>query len=97
MQSKNKARQTDLERAWVRMVKLQPCALCGSGGGEAAPSEAHEIRQGLWFTALALCAECHRGSNGWHGNKSLWRIRKADELSILNETIEAVVRSLRLG
>lgn len=27
---------------------------------------------------------------GWHGNKTLWRIRKMDELKALNETLRRV-------
>jgi hypothetical protein len=27
------------------------------------------------------------GYNGWHGTKALWRIKKIDELDVLNETI----------
>jgi hypothetical protein len=36
---------------------------------------------------VALCADCHRGSeNGIHGRKTMWRIRKMDEMDALNET-----------
>jgi hypothetical protein len=63
-------------------VKSLRCSLCDC----SPPVEAHHIRQGLHFTCVALCMECHRGTNGWHGNKSLWRIRKMDELDALDIT-----------
>lgn len=88
MQSKNKASMTAAEREYVRMVKLQPCAVCDEGGGEGAPSEAHEIKQGLWWLAIALCASCHRGAlMGLHGQRRAWAIRKMDEMDALAVTI----------
>lgn len=88
MQSKNKPAPTKAEREHIERVKLLPCVVCGAGGGYSAPSEAHEIEQGLWWASIAVCADCHRGHNGWHGTKALWRIRKITELSALNETIK---------
>ena len=88
MQSPNKPAMTALERRHVERVKLLPCGVCGDGGGDLAPSEAHEIEQGRWFTAIPLCADCHRGSvNGLHGQRRIWKVFKADELSVLNETV----------
>jgi hypothetical protein len=35
-----------------------------------------------------LCKDCHQGSfNGIHGQRRMWQIKKATELSVLNETI----------
>jgi hypothetical protein len=76
------------ERAHVEQVKRLNCVICGAPG----PSEAHEIEQGLWFTTIACCSDCHRGSvNGWHGQKRMWAIHKMDELKALNETLRAVL------
>ena len=84
MRTKNAKRITPAESAHLAAVKLTPCVLCDA----PAPSEAHHVRQGDHFTAVALCADCHRGSgNGWHGRKTMWRIRKWDELDALNETL----------
>lgn len=45
--------------------------------------------QGLHYTAIALCTDCHRGSrNGWHGQKIMWLIRKFTEVHALNITIQ---------
>ena len=40
------------------------------------------------FLTIPLCPPCHTGPNGIHGNKSLMRIQKLDELDLLAATIE---------
>ena len=75
---------TASEREHVERVKSLPCSVCDQPG----PSEAHEIEQGYWFTTVALCSDCHRGSvNGLHGQRRMWAIFKMTELSALNETL----------
>jgi hypothetical protein len=81
MHSKN---LTALDREHLARVKELPCSVCDA----AAPSEAHHIEQGLHYTCVALCVECHRGYNGLHGTKALWRIRKMSEIDALNVTIK---------
>jgi hypothetical protein len=77
-------RLTQRERAHLARVKELPCSVCEAPG----PSEAHHIKQGLQFTAVALCESCHRGPVlGWHGQKRAWAVRKLDELDALNNTI----------
>ena len=64
------------------------CVVCEASG----PSECHEINQGQWFTSMPLCPDCHRGSlNGIHGQKRMWSVKKMDELSALNKTIEILL------
>jgi hypothetical protein len=47
--------------------------------------------QGQHFTVVALCKDCHQGSeNGWHGRKTMWRIHKMDELDALNVTLSRI-------
>lgn len=87
MWSKNKKPMTVAERAHVDRVKELDCSVCDAPG----PSEAHEIKQGQWFTSCALCIPCHRGDNGWHGTKAFWKIRKMDELSALAVTLERLM------
>ncbi|HHA2661893.1 hypothetical protein [Stenotrophomonas maltophilia] len=88
VRTKNAKAFTKAEDAHVELVKLCPCSVCG----RAAPSEAHHINQGDHFTTVALCTDCHRGSeNGWHGRRTMWRIYKIDELGALNETIRNVL------
>ena len=72
----------------MHAVKCLPCSVCDAPG----PSAAHHIKQGQHFTVVALCHDCHQGSqNGWHGQKVMWRIRKMDELDALAVTISRVV------
>ncbi|NBS75251.1 MAG: hypothetical protein EBT78_11575 [Betaproteobacteria bacterium] len=79
------------ERDWVQLVKEQPCSVCGQAG----PSDAHHIKQGLHYTVVALCKSCHQGSKmGWHGEKAAWRIAKMEEIDALNETIKSIHRGL---
>ena len=76
---------TAAEREHLLKVKSLPCSVCEQPG----PSEAHHIKQGSQYTAVALCADCHRGSTmGWHGQKRMWAIKKMDELDALNVTIK---------
>lgn len=77
------------ERRHLATIKEMPCGVCGAAG----PSDAHHIEQGLQFTCIPLCKDCHMGShNGIHGRKALWNVTKKTELSVLNDTIEALTR-----
>lgn len=88
MQSKNKPSMTKAEREHVQRIKEMPCGVCDASG----PSEAHELKQGQWFTSIPLCADCHRGSfNGIHGQARIWAVKKLDEQEVLNETIRQLV------
>lgn len=79
------------ERRHLALVKSLPCSVCDAPG----PSEAHHIEQGLQFTAVALCPECHRGPvMGWHGQKRMWAIQKMNELDALNTTIQRLLSSV---
>lgn len=82
MRSKNAPPLTPAEREHIAAVKALPCSCCGGPGGYA-----HHIEQRKHFIVCALCWDCHQGPNGWHGNKTLWRIRKLDELGALNITL----------
>lgn len=90
MRSKNSARITAAEGEHLGMVKTVGCVVCDAAG----PNEAHHINQGDHFTTVAVCASCHTGSMGIHGDKTMWRIHKLDELKALNLTL-ARVDSLR--
>lgn len=81
---------TAKERAHLAAVKELPCSLCDAPG----PSEAHHIKQGLQFTAVALCADCHRGSvMGLHGQRRMWAIRKMEELDALDVTVRRLLEA----
>ena len=79
---------TAKEREHLAKVKALPCSVCDA----APPSEAHHIKQGQQYTAVALCPICHTGSlMGWHGQKRAWAIYKMDELDALNVTIQRLM------
>jgi hypothetical protein len=85
VRSKNKPAQTAREREHVAMVASIRCVVCGD-----APVEVHEPEQGLWWISIALCPDCHRGPEGWHGTRLRWTLRKMDELSAINKTLARV-------
>lgn len=88
MQSKNKKAPTVAEKRHIEQVKSLPCSVCDEHG----PSDAHEIKQGQWFTAVALCKSCHQGSlMGLHGQKRAWALRKMDEIDALAVTVERLL------
>lgn len=73
------------ERRHLAMVKVLPCSVCDAPG----PSEAHHVVQGLQYTCIALCPDCHTGPRmGWHGQRFAWKIRKMEEIDALNVTIK---------
>jgi hypothetical protein len=78
---------TAKERVHLARVKELPCSVCDADG----PSEAHHIKQGLQYTAVALCVDCHRGVNGWHQTKAFWKIRKMEELDALDVTLRRML------
>lgn len=81
-------RLTAREREHLGRVKALACSVCDAPG----PSEAHHIKQGQQFTAVALCPDCHRGGlMGWHGQRRAWAIRKMDEADALNVTIQRLM------
>jgi hypothetical protein len=84
VRTKNAKAITASESDHIARVKELSCGVCGHPG----PSDAHHIEQGRHFLVLPLCKDCHQGSrNGWHGEKRMWAVYKATELSVLNETI----------
>lgn len=82
MRSKNKKAPTVAERRYIERVSRLSCVICG-----ARPVEVHEPKQGAWFASIALCADCHRGPNGWHGDRLRWKLHKMDEIDAINETV----------
>lgn len=76
------------ERAHLARVKELRCSVCDA----PPPSDAHHIKQGAQWTAVALCKDCHQGSfMGWHGQKRAWAIAKMDELDALNVTLSRLL------
>lgn len=88
MRTKNAKAITAAEQAHIGRVKRLPCSVCDQPG----PSDAHHITQGLHYTCVALCKDCHQGSfAGWHGQKRAWIVRKLDEIGALNITLKRLM------
>lgn len=81
------SRPTPSESRHMQRVKELPCGLCGA----PPPSAAHHVRQHRHYAVIPLCHACHHGKQGIHGNKTLWRVYKRDELDVLNDTIRRLV------
>jgi hypothetical protein len=77
------------KRHMGRVAEL-PCCICGAHGVHV-----HHVREGVgmgqrqsdWLT-IPVCPSCHTGPKGIHGDKTMLRIYKKDELDLLAETIE---------
>lgn len=78
-------------------VAAMDCILCRLlGMQQESKTDVHHIREGQGMAQRAsnwlvvpLCHEgCHQGPNGIHGDRSLLRIAKVDELDLLAETIK---------
>ena len=79
---------TKREREYLGRVKELACSVCDASG----PSDAHHVEQGLTYTCIALCKDCHQGPiMGWHGQKRMWAIQKMTELEALNVTIQRLL------
>ena len=92
MRTKNSKSFTAAEYEHLGRVRSLPCSVCDAPG----PSQAHHIKQGQHYTVVALCPSCHGGPgypSGWHGTKTLWRIKKMDELDSLATTIQRLMES----
>ena len=85
MKSKNKPAQTAAERKHVAKVAELACVVCWG-----SPVEVHEPEQGMWWISIALCPDCHRGPDGWHGTRFRWTLHKMTELKAINRTLERV-------
>ncbi len=85
MRSKNSKAITCREHEHLGSVKQLPCSVCDA----PPPSDAHHIKQGCHFTAVALCKSCHQGPLlGLHGQRRMWSLKKMDELDALAVTYE---------
>lgn len=89
-----KKQTTAAEKRHLDQLAAMPCVLCDVLGAGPTRAEIHHIREGQgasqrashWL-AVPLCPECHRGSLGVHGNRSLLRMAKLEELDLLAITI----------
>ena len=77
---------TKAEKRYLDRVAELPCVVCGAHGVHI-----HHAREGQgmgqraqnWL-AIALCPSCHAGPRGIHGDKSVLRQEKLDEINATN-------------
>lgn len=76
-------------RDWIAN---QPCVLCELlGCTQSSKTDVHHVREGQGvaqrasdYLAIPLCHEgCHQGPQGIHGDRSLLRLAKVEELDLL--------------
>jgi len=82
------------DKAHMSRVAELSCANCGT-----EPVELHHVREGVGmaqrnsnFLVIPLCPSCHRGSKGIHGDRTAFLLGKKDEMSMLADTIERLVK-----
>lgn len=83
---------TKVEKAYMDRVAKLPCAICGAYGVQL-----HHAREGQGLSQRAenwlvipLCEACHTGPRGIHGDRSMWKIKKWDEMDALADTIKSI-------
>ena len=84
------------EAEHLERVASAGCVLCFHMGRGYTPAEVHHIgdpsQRSHWLTA-ALCPDCHRGPNGFHGlgGERPFRARyKLGEVELLAMTLERI-------
>lgn len=92
--------RTSKASRWLGRVKLLPCVLCDALGlPQASPTQAHHLREGQGmaqrssdYLTAALCRGCHQGPRGVHGDRTLLKIAKVEELDLVATTIERLAQ-----
>lgn len=86
---------TKAERRHKDRVARLGCILCQCLDRGETPAQVHHIREGQGmsqrasdFLTIPLCPSCHQGPNGIHGDRTLLKIARVDELDLLAMTIE---------
>lgn len=80
---------TKAEKIYMGRVAQLPCVLCSD-----SPVTVHHVRAGQGvsqrasnYLTVPLCPDCHQGPQGVHGDKTMMRIYKMEELDMLADTI----------
>ena len=84
-------------KRYMNRVAKVPCVLCAALGIDGVPANVHHVREGQgtgqrasdWLT-VSLCRTCHQSPIGLHGDRSLMKLAKLEELDLLALTIEAL-------
>lgn len=90
MTTKRKPTTPAKEKRYLDRVAQLDCVVCGAHGvhiHHAREGEGMGQRAQNWL-AIAVCPSCHTGPRGIHGDKSVLRQEKLDEMDLLARTIE---------
>lgn len=89
-----------MSRLHLATIASLPCVLCELlGMTQTSKTDVHHIREGQGMgqrasdmLTLPLChATCHQGPQGVHGDRSLLRLAKVEELDLLDVTLTKVM------
>lgn len=90
MRTKSKPATPAKEKRYLDRVAQLDCVVCGAHGVHV-----HHLREGQGmgqrasnFLTAPLCPPCHTGPRGIHGDRSVLRQDKLDEMDLLARTIE---------
>ena len=85
---------TSAERRHLDRVASIGCILGRLLGEPHGPANIHHMREGQGMSqrashwlAIPLCKDCHQGPLGLHGDRTLLRIAKVDEMDLLAATL----------
>ena len=93
--SRNKAESRHLAR-----IKAMDCILCTLLGiPQTGVTDAHHIRTGRGmsqrssdFLTIPVCHDgCHQGPGGIHGDRSMLKLAKVEEIDLLAETLSRLL------
>lgn len=84
------------EKRHLGRVAAMSCVLCERLGlPQQGRTYVHHARTGQGksqrashYLGIPLCYDCHQGQNGIHGDRSLLRIAKCEELDLLADVIK---------
>lgn len=89
-----------MSRLHLATIASLPCVLCELlGMPQTSKTDVHHIREGQGMSQRAadmltipLCHKgCHQGPQGIHGDRSLLRLAKVEELDLLDITLTKVM------
>lgn len=91
------------DRQWLAYVHDLPCVLCQRlGMAQTEVTQAHHPREAAGagqrspdHLAVALCAQCHMGPTGVHGDKTLLRLAKVEIWALVADTIRGVQQLMK--
>lgn len=93
------------DRRYLEVLGTMPCVCCFLlGRAQEGRTTVHHIRDGQGMSqraadplAIPLCADCHQGPNGIHGDRAYLRVLKCNEWDLLAVTVRQVMLEAGIG